>query len=80
VTPEHFNEQLQLLRRHYTPMSLETLGQCFENGSTPVRAVVITFDDAIRAPKTDVTGDQLNVSFSPKIKWLVGRHHDLLGG
>ena len=46
----------------------------------PVRAVVITFDDAIRSSKTDVTGDQLNVSFSPKIKWLVGRHHDLLGG
>ena len=45
VTPQHFAEHLELLRKHYQPMPLQQLVQALKNGNVPDRAVVITFDD-----------------------------------
>jgi peptidoglycan/xylan/chitin deacetylase (PgdA/CDA1 family) len=45
VTPEHFAEQLGLIRKHGRPMSLTDLVQALRNGKVPRRAVVVTFDD-----------------------------------
>ena len=45
VTPEHFAEHLEHLRRHYRPISLRALGQALVNGRVPRKAVVVTFDD-----------------------------------
>lgn len=45
VTPEHFAEQMAVLRANACPMSLTDLLNCLQNRSLPQRAVVITFDD-----------------------------------
>jgi peptidoglycan/xylan/chitin deacetylase (PgdA/CDA1 family) len=45
VTPQHFTEQLALIRKHGWPMSLRDLVQALRNGRVPRRAVVVTFDD-----------------------------------
>ncbi len=45
VTPAHFGEQLDALRRRADPMSLARLVRHLEQGTLPRRAVVITFDD-----------------------------------
>ena len=45
VTPQHFNEQLEVIRKGYHPMRLEHLMTALREGSIPERAVVITFDD-----------------------------------
>lgn len=41
VTPDHFEEHLEVLRRAFCPMRLGALG----SGKFPKRAVVVTFDD-----------------------------------
>ena len=45
VTPQHFAEHLEHLRRHYRIMSLGDLVMALKEGQLPKRAVVITFDD-----------------------------------
>lgn len=45
VTPQHFDEHLEILRRHYLPRSLLQLANALGEGTLPNRAVVVTFDD-----------------------------------
>lgn len=45
VSPRHFAEQLDVLKRHYRPMSLAGLAVCIQEQSVPDDAVVVTFDD-----------------------------------
>ena len=45
VTPRHFGEQLEVLRKYAHPISLERLSQGFMAGTLPERSVVVTFDD-----------------------------------
>jgi peptidoglycan/xylan/chitin deacetylase (PgdA/CDA1 family) len=45
VTPQHFTEQLALIRKHGWPMSLRDLVRGLRDGKVPRRAVVVTFDD-----------------------------------
>lgn len=45
VTPQHFAEHLEHLRRHYRIMSLGDLVRALRERQLPKRAVVITFDD-----------------------------------
>lgn len=45
VTPDHFAEQMEMLRHHARPVGLGELARALEGGSLPGRAVVVTFDD-----------------------------------
>jgi peptidoglycan/xylan/chitin deacetylase (PgdA/CDA1 family) len=45
VTPQHFAEHLEVLRKHCCPMPLQQLTQALQQGRLPHRSVVITFDD-----------------------------------
>jgi peptidoglycan/xylan/chitin deacetylase (PgdA/CDA1 family) len=45
VSPGHFAEHLQILRRHWRPMGLKQLVEAWQRGRIPDRSVVITFDD-----------------------------------
>jgi peptidoglycan/xylan/chitin deacetylase (PgdA/CDA1 family) len=45
VTPQHFAEHLEVLRRHGRAMRLQQLTQALQDGTLPRRAVVVTFDD-----------------------------------
>jgi peptidoglycan/xylan/chitin deacetylase (PgdA/CDA1 family) len=45
VTPRHFAEHLEVLRKRFTIVSLQELAVSLTNGKLPRRAVVITFDD-----------------------------------
>lgn len=45
VSPRHFAEQLEVLRRHYHSMRLSELCHALANGRLPRRALAITFDD-----------------------------------
>lgn len=45
ITPQHFAEHLEVLRKHSHPMGLQQLAQSLQNGKPPDRAVIITFDD-----------------------------------
>ena len=45
VAPAHFDEQLDVLRRYTTPVSLQDLIRHLEEGSLPPRTVALTFDD-----------------------------------
>ena len=45
VTPEHFDEQMEVLRRHYRVTSLRELAEAGRRGRLPRRAAVVTFDD-----------------------------------
>ena len=45
VTPQHFAEHLEVLRKHARPMRLRRLAQAFGNVSLASRSVVVTFDD-----------------------------------
>src|SRR5262245_1755138 len=45
VTPKHFCEQLEMIRKHYMPIRLQQLVEALQGGEAPKRAVVITFDD-----------------------------------
>jgi len=45
VSPSHFAEQLEVLRRYAHPISLQQLVTALRAGELPPRAVVITFDD-----------------------------------
>ncbi|NEP56479.1 MAG: polysaccharide deacetylase family protein [Symploca sp. SIO2G7] len=45
VTPKRFAEQLEIVSKHFHPMSLKQLAQAHQDGNIPERAVAITFDD-----------------------------------
>jgi peptidoglycan/xylan/chitin deacetylase (PgdA/CDA1 family) len=45
VTPQHFAEHLEVLRRFGRPLPLQKLSAALRNESLPRRAVLITFDD-----------------------------------
>jgi peptidoglycan/xylan/chitin deacetylase (PgdA/CDA1 family) len=45
VSPAHFAEHLEVLRRRYHPMSLADLDSALDKKSVPHRGVVVTFDD-----------------------------------
>lgn len=45
VAPRHFAEQLELIRRHFRPMSLRGLTAALAAGRLPRRSVAVTFDD-----------------------------------
>lgn len=45
VTPQHFTEQLEVLRQYGGVVSLRQLSMALRDGSLPDRAVVVTFDD-----------------------------------
>ncbi len=45
VTPEHFAEHLEVLRRGYRPMQLRELGQSLRGDKLKSRSVIVTFDD-----------------------------------
>jgi peptidoglycan/xylan/chitin deacetylase (PgdA/CDA1 family) len=45
VTPKHFAQQLEVIRRYGVPMRLGQLVEALQDGKVPKRAVVVTFDD-----------------------------------
>ena len=45
VTPSHFAEHLEVIRRHGRPISVRDLTRALAAGRTPRRAIVVTFDD-----------------------------------
>ena len=45
VTPRHFAEHLEVLRKYATPVSLKQLAQTLHEGRIPKTAVAVTFDD-----------------------------------
>lgn len=45
VSPAHFDEQMQYLRRHHAVLSLRRVTELLAAGRLPRRAVVLTFDD-----------------------------------
>jgi len=45
VTPGHFAEHLEVLRKDVNPMSLRQLVRALHDGNLPQRSVVVTFDD-----------------------------------
>lgn len=45
VTPEHFAQHLEALRKYSRPISLQRLAAMLRSGERPRRHVVITFDD-----------------------------------
>src|SRR5215204_6227000 len=45
VTPAHFAEHLEVLRKHAAPLRLHQLARALREGALPDRSVVVTFDD-----------------------------------
>jgi len=45
VTPQHFAEHLEILRRSYHPIGLQQLTQALAQRQIPPKAVAVTFDD-----------------------------------
>jgi peptidoglycan/xylan/chitin deacetylase (PgdA/CDA1 family) len=45
VTPGHFAEHLEILRKRFNVMPLERLVRAMDRGRVPARSVVVTFDD-----------------------------------
>jgi peptidoglycan/xylan/chitin deacetylase (PgdA/CDA1 family) len=45
VTPQHFDEHLQVLGKFARPISLRNLTAAIRNGSLPRRSLIVTFDD-----------------------------------
>ena len=45
VTPPHFGEHLEILRKEYHPIGLSALSRAQKAGNLPERAVIVTFDD-----------------------------------
>jgi peptidoglycan/xylan/chitin deacetylase (PgdA/CDA1 family) len=45
VTPAHFAEQMEVVRKHYIPIQLQELVEALRDGDVPDRGVVVTFDD-----------------------------------
>ncbi len=45
VTPQHFAEHLEILKKHFRPIQLQQLTKALRKGKVPRRSVVVTFDD-----------------------------------
>jgi peptidoglycan/xylan/chitin deacetylase (PgdA/CDA1 family) len=45
VTPQHFAEHLEILRKHMRPIHLQELTKVLPNGNIPRQSVAVTFDD-----------------------------------
>jgi peptidoglycan/xylan/chitin deacetylase (PgdA/CDA1 family) len=45
VTPRHFSEHLDVLRRHALPIAMRDLAAAHQRGRVPSAAVAVTFDD-----------------------------------
>jgi len=45
VTPERFDEHIELLAREYAPVPLASLAESLRRGQVPHRGVAVTFDD-----------------------------------
>ena len=45
VTPSHFAEHLEVIRRHGRPLAVRDVTRALADGRTPRRAIVVTFDD-----------------------------------
>ena len=45
VSPRHFDEQLEVIHKHFHPLNMQELLRCLEKGRIPDRAIVVTFDD-----------------------------------
>src|SRR2546423_5357995 len=45
VTPQHFAEHLEVLRKYSHPISLSEMARLLKDGQRPRRAVIVTFDD-----------------------------------
>jgi peptidoglycan/xylan/chitin deacetylase (PgdA/CDA1 family) len=45
VSPQHFAEQMEVICKHYSPLSLNQLVEALQAGEIPRRAVALTFDD-----------------------------------
>lgn len=45
MTPHHFGEHLEVLRKYGQPIRLQQLTQAHRDGNIPHHAVVVTFDD-----------------------------------
>src|ERR1035437_9884950 len=45
VTPQHFAEQMQIVRKYYEYMSLQDLKLLIQSRKIPHRGLVVTFDD-----------------------------------
>jgi peptidoglycan/xylan/chitin deacetylase (PgdA/CDA1 family) len=45
VTPAHFAQHIEILRKDYRPTGLQELSRIYQKGDFPQRAVALTFDD-----------------------------------
>lgn len=45
ISPAHFAEHLETLRKHAHPLSLTELIKCLKQGTVPRKAIAVTFDD-----------------------------------
>jgi len=45
VTPHHFADHMEVLKRHAHPIRLTELVECLKSGSLPPQTVAVTFDD-----------------------------------
>ena len=45
VTPNHFAEHMEIVRKHCRPLWLQQLVEALRDGNVPKRAIVVTFDD-----------------------------------
>lgn len=45
VSPVHFAEQLQVIRKYFHPLSMQQLMKHLQDGNVPRRSVIVTFDD-----------------------------------
>ncbi|WP_412535863.1 polysaccharide deacetylase family protein [Marinobacter sp. MIT932201] len=48
LTADQFRQQVTVIKRDFTPMTLQNLLKAHENGKVPKNAVVVTFDDGYR--------------------------------
>jgi len=48
VSPDHFAEQMEVLKRHYRPISLAEMVKGLISGALPHKTVAVTFDDGYR--------------------------------
>ena len=45
VSPEHFAEQLEVIKKYFCPLSMQELLRQLQLGKVPNRSIVVTFDD-----------------------------------
>jgi peptidoglycan/xylan/chitin deacetylase (PgdA/CDA1 family) len=45
VSPEHFAEQMAVIKRYFRPIGLQDLTKRHQSGNVPNRSIIVTFDD-----------------------------------